>query len=99
MAHRTCPQCGAEIPPHVRFCGNCGFDAGAAPVSGGNTTLRILSVVALLIIGCPPGVLGGLQLILAISGGAPVNQLGFGFAMLFINLVFLGFVVWAFRKR
>lgn len=99
MAHRTCPQCGAELPPNVRFCGNCGFDAGATPSAGGNTALRVISIVALLIIGCPLGVLGGLQLILAIAGGAPVNQLGFGFAMLLINVAFIGFVIWAFRKR
>lgn len=68
-------------------------------LSGGSVGLRIVSVVALLIVGCPLGVLGGLQLILAIAGGAPVNQLGFGVAMVIINIAFIAFVFWAFRRR
>jgi hypothetical protein len=55
--------------------------------------------LALLVVGCPIGVLGGLQLVLGIAGRAPVDQLSFGVGMLFLSLVFVGFVAWAFRKR
>lgn len=37
---KFCPECGAELIPNDRFCGDCGFDTRslAAPVSGSAST-------------------------------------------------------------
>ena len=30
---QRCPQCGGELAPNARFCGNCGASFAGAPVS------------------------------------------------------------------
>ncbi|MGV3615017.1 MAG: zinc ribbon domain-containing protein [Fimbriimonas sp.] len=99
-AQPTCPHCGAAVPPNAQTCANCGQPlAAATKTGGGGTALRVVAVLVLLFISCPIGLLGAVQLILAISGGAPAEQLTFGISMLVLGALGIPFAIWAFRRR
>lgn len=96
-----CPNCGQPLAGSPEFCSACGMrlTAPAGPVE--SSTHRVISMILLILIGVPAGLMGGCFVLVG-SGAGPkefANWAAPGIVGIAVACLLIWYVVWAYRKR